>query len=129
MTGVGNESMKRLSSLSLGILGLLLGCTAIPKHEIPASRQLAQTHQEAQKTRVCEVHHITMQNKAVPIIWGQAVPPGSGDPPYHYRMQHSPNYIEVIEGGCSRIPGKTSQMTLICARCQNEAMEWRKGRK
>lgn len=90
----------------------------------------AKAHQEAQKTGICEVHKTKMTTEAVPIHWGEAVPPAPGDPPYLYRMQHFPNYVTMIEGGCVKIPGKKAEAIFICSKCKEEATEWgKRGRK
>lgn len=86
-------------------------------------------HQEAQKTGICEVHKIKMDSKSVPIHWGEAVPPAPGALSYLYRMEHFPNYLTVIEGGCVKISGKDSETTFICPRCKAEALAWDKNGK
>ena len=123
--GVPTVSMKR-HLLLLGLYCSFLGCVA---HSEDNWKEIAKAHQEAQKTGICEVHKIQMVKKAVPIHWGEAIPPSPGEPSYQYRMQHFPNYIEVIEGGCVKIPGKNSQSTFICSKCKEEAMSWKKGKK
>lgn len=116
--------------MGLGLLYSLLGCAALSDdgstYDWKAS---AKAHQEARKTGICEVHKIKMTSEAVRIRWGEAVPPGPGEPSYPYRMQHFPNYIEVIEGGCVKIPGKNSQATFICSRCKEEALAWKKAKR
>lgn len=66
-----------------------------------------------------------MTAEAVLIHWGEAVPPAPGEPTYQYRMEHFPNYLTVIEGGCCRIPGKTSEVMFICPKCKADAIEWK----
>ena len=70
-----------------------------------------------------------MAAEAVPIHWGEATPPDPGEPTYQYRMEHFPNYLSVIEGGCCKIPGKKSEMTFICPGCKEEAMAWKSKKK
>jgi len=118
-------SMKRHLML-LGLYISSLGCVALSEDN---RKEVAKAHQEAQKTGICEVHKIKMLKQAVPIHWGVAIPPGPGEPSYQYRMQHFPNYIEFIEGGCAKIPGKTSQSTFICSECKKEAMKGKNGKK
>jgi hypothetical protein len=112
--------MLRRHLICLGLLGPLLACAAL-RAESPGFdwKQAAKAHEEAQKTGICEIHKMKMT--------AEAVPPGPGEPAYRYRMQHFPNYITVIEGGCCRIPGKNSEMTFICPKCKAEAIAWKSG--
>ena len=117
--------LPRLTTLAQLIT--LLGCAAVSGDDDRAwMAEAARAHQEAQKTGICEVHKVKMTFKAVPIRWGEAVPPGPGEPSYQDRMQHFPNYITVIEGGCVKIPGRESRATFICSRCKDAAMAWKK---
>lgn len=122
--------MIRRHLIGLGFLSVLLGGSALPADNPSFDwQQIAKAHEEAQKTGICEIHKIKMIAEAVPIRWGEAVPPAPGEPSYQYRMQHFPNYIKVIEGGCIKIPGKNSKMTFICSRCKEEAIAWKSGKK
>jgi hypothetical protein len=110
------------------LLALLLGhlaCAAL-RAESPVFdwKQAAKAHEEAQKTGICEVHKMKMTAEAVPIHWGEAVPPAPGEPTCQYRMAHFPNYVTVVEGGCCKIPGKKSEMTFICPKCKEAAIAW-----
>ncbi|CAN5909703.1 hypothetical protein BH11VER1_BH11VER1_09700 [soil metagenome] len=108
----------------------LLACVAVSAdHPSFDLKQAAKAHEEAQKTGLCEVHKIKMNSEAVPIRWGNAVRPGPDEATYEYLMQHFPNYVEIIEGGCVKMPGVNSRMTLICSRCKDEAKAWKKSKK
>lgn len=109
--------------MRLGLFCSFLGCVALSADNW---KEIAKAHQEAQKTGICEVHKIRMVKEAVRIRWGEAIPPKPGEPSYQYQMQHFPNYIEVIEGGCVKIPGKKSEATFICSKCKEEALAWKR---
>jgi hypothetical protein len=111
-------------------LALLLGqltCAEL-RAESPSFdwKQVAKAHAEAQKSGICEIHKVKMTPEAVPIHWGEAVPPAPGEPTYQYRMEHFPNYLTVIEGGCCKVPGKKSEMMFICPRCKEDAIAWKR---
>ena len=111
-------------------LALLLGqltCAEL-RAESPSFdwKLVAKAHAEAQKNGICEIHKVKMTAEAVPIHWGEAVPPAPGGPTYQYRMEHFPNYLTVIEGGCCKIPGKKSEMMFICPRCKEDAIAWKR---
>jgi len=121
--------MLRGHLICLGFLGALLACAALQAGSPGFDwKQTAKAHEEAQKTGICEIHKIQMSAESVPIRWGEDVSPGPGEPKYQYRMQHFPNYVTVIEGGCCRIPGKKSEMIFVCPRCKADAIAWKSRR-
>ncbi len=75
-TGVHTLIMKRHLML-LGLSCSFLASVALSEDNL---KTLAKAHEEAQKTGICEVHKIKMLKQAVPIHWGEAVPPGPGEP-------------------------------------------------
>jgi hypothetical protein len=122
--------MLRRLLIGFGLLVVLLGADSLPADgPVFDGKEIARAHEEGQKTGICEIHKIKMIEEPVPIRWGVAVPPAPGDPSYQYTMQHFPNYIKVIEGGCVKIPGRTSKLTLICSRCKAEALAWKSAKK
>jgi len=119
-----------LRGRSVIFLALLLGqltCAEL-RAESPSFdwKQVAKAHAEAQKSGICEIHKVKMTPEAVPMHWGEAVPPAPGEPTYQYRMEHFPNYLTVIEGGCCKVPGKKSEMMFICPRCKEDAIAWKR---
>lgn len=84
------------------------------------TRQSNQSCQETREGKEEERHHPRE------IHWGEAVPPAPGEPTCQFRMEHFPNYLTVIEGGCRKIPGKKSEMIFICPGCEEETILWKK---
>ncbi len=118
--------MRQIYLIWLVLLNTLLGCASLPADNASFDwKQVGKAHEEAQKTGICEIHKIKMTLESVPIRWGEATPPAPGDPSYQYRMENFPNYTQVIEGGCVKIPGKNSKMTFICSLCKGKAIAWK----
>jgi hypothetical protein len=86
--------------------------------------RLARAAIKAQETGVCNIHHIRMQRKLVPINFGGPLDFGS---PFSYAtMRQFPNAREHIDGGCvvdEKLVGR-KKPRYVCPACKRAEREW-----
>jgi len=86
--------------------------------------RLARAAIKAQETGVCNIHHIRMQKKLVPIYFGG---PANFDSQFYYAtMRQFPNAREHINGGCvvhEKLVGKKKRR-YVCPACKRAEREW-----
>jgi hypothetical protein len=79
---------------------------------------------KAQDSGICNIHHIRMQRKMVPISFGG---PLRFDTPFYYAtMRYFPNAREHINGGCvidKKLLGK-KKPRYVCPVCKRAEREW-----
>jgi hypothetical protein len=78
---------------------------------------------DAQKTGICNVHHIAMEKKRVRIAWGLF----DYDRVYSSaEIRHFPNAQEYIMGGCVVDEKKAGERVSIyvCPACQRAKADW-----
>ena len=77
-------------------------------------------HREAQKTGVCERHHVAMKRKVVTVEFGDPY----DDNEYNAAMiRDFPNASEEVNGGCTPDgPGKAS--IYVCPACKRAQHQW-----
>ena len=78
---------------------------------------------DAQRTGICNIHHIRMQKKQVPIYFGLAM---SNDPYYSAELVYFPNAQEHVEGGCEYDPVRAKQRhyIFVCPQCKRAQRQW-----
>ncbi len=85
--------------------------------------RLYRAYWDAQKTGICNVHHIAMEKKRVPIAWGLF----DYDPAYSSaEIRHFPNAREYIMGGCEVDEKRADERVSIyvCPVCQRAKADW-----
>jgi hypothetical protein len=78
----------------------------------------------AQDTGTCNIHHIRMQKKAVPIYFGG---PFDFDSPFYYATMRSfPNARDYVNGGCEYDAQleKKPHSRYVCPECQRSQLVW-----
>ena len=78
---------------------------------------------KAQETGICNIHHIQMQKKRVPIYFGLPV---FEDPYYSAALAYFPNAREYVNGGCEVDPVEDKQphFRYVCAKCKQAQRQW-----
>jgi hypothetical protein len=89
-----------------------------PKITDAQHEKLARAAVNAQKAGVCNLHHVKMQKKRVPVHYGLLV---FDDPYYLAELCYFPNAREYVNGGCD-IPsldiGKERGWRFVCPACK-----------
>ncbi len=121
-----NKSLIFFAMLLAQLLGLSAIAeeqTAESKAEWEARRKRGEAWEEANKTGICEVHHIEMEGQVVPIIYGL---PQGGDIPQEARWTLFPHAEQSVSGGCvvlSEAP--TTAQIKVCPQCVEAKTKWR----
>ena len=79
---------------------------------------------KAQETGVCNLHHVKMQKKRVPVHYGLLV---FDDPYYLAELCYFPNAREYVNGGCvlpSLDIGKERGWRFVCPACKRAQKQW-----
>ena len=114
--------MKRCLLITFTTALLLSRSEAEPVSEAEGNR-LVEAHFRAQKTGVCNIHHIRMQKKLVPIHWGYIE--------YHSvysaaEIRDFPNAWEYVNGGRVVDEKKLGQLVprYVCPECKKAEQRW-----
>jgi hypothetical protein len=85
--------------------------------------QLARGAIRAQETGVCNIHHLRMQKKIVPIHWGLVV---IEEPYYSAQVSQFPNAREYVNGGCEFEPERerVKHWRYVCPVCKRAEWQW-----
>jgi hypothetical protein len=75
----------------------------------------------------CEIHHVKMERKVVPVYYG-LIRPGPGEPTPDLEGQFFPHRHERALGGCIPGPEKTTEVQ-VCAACKAAYLEWKQNTK
>jgi hypothetical protein len=77
----------------------------------------------AQRTGVCNIHHIRMEKKRVPMYFGLLV---FEDPYYSAQLAYFPNAREYVNGGCEVDPvlQKQAHFRYVCPECKRAQRQW-----
>ena len=77
----------------------------------------------AQRTGICNIHHIRMQKKRLPLYFGLLV---FDDPYYSAELVYFPNAREHVNGGCQIDPvwQKQPHFRYVCSECKRAQREW-----
>jgi len=79
---------------------------------------------KAQQTGICNLHHVRMQKRRVPIHYGLVV---TDDPYYLAQLCYFPNAREYVNGGCD-IPlldvQKERAWRYVCPACKRAQKQW-----
>ena len=98
-----------------------------PKISQAQREKLTQTAISAQKTGVCNLHHIKMEKRLVPVHYGLLV---FDDPYYLAELCYFPNTREYVNGGCE-LPAldvqKERQLRFVCPACKQARRQWARG--
>jgi hypothetical protein len=78
---------------------------------------------KAQQTGICNIHHIRMQKKRVPISFGLFV---LDDPYYSAELVYFPNARDYVNGGCEVDPvrQKEPHFRYVCSECKRAQRQW-----
>jgi len=110
-----------LTILVLPVLLSMIGCTGVAR-KASVSPQPGNSAQQS----ICEVHHVAMQTKTVPIYYGL---PFLFD--YDLKMMEAarisfPHALDSIEGGCDvSDENPTSAEVYWCPVCRAEKEKWK----
>jgi len=118
----------RLAILALGAIACCVQGYAATRAEMDRLSaemdRLAGAAIKAQDSGICNIHHIRMQKKMVPIYFGGPLP---FDTPFYYAtMREFPNAREHINGGCEideKLLGK-KRPRYVCPACKRAEREW-----
>ena len=95
-----------------------------PKVSERQREKLARAAVRAQETGVCNLHHVRMQKKRVPVHYGLLV---FDDPYYLAELCYFPNAREYVNGGCE-IPSldfqKERSWRFVCPECKRAQRKW-----
>ncbi len=95
-----------------------------PKISERQHEQLARAAIKAQETGICNLHHVKMLKKRVPVHYGLLV---FDDPYYLAELGYFPNAREYVNGGCD-IPSlditKERSWRFVCPVCKRAQREW-----
>ena len=108
--------------IAVALAVLLSPALGEPVSEAEGSR-LVKAYFRAQKTGTCNVHHIRMQRKLVPIAWGYV----EFDPVYDSaEIRTFPNAREYVNGGCVVDEKKLGHLVphYICPECKRAERHW-----
>jgi hypothetical protein len=85
--------------------------------------RLATEALHAQDTGVCNIHHIRMQKKTVPIHWGLVV---IEEPHYSAQLSQFPHAREYVNGGCEydAKENKAKHWRYVCPACKRAEWQW-----
>ena len=85
--------------------------------------RLARAAMAARKSGVCNVHHVKMLKKRVPIHFGLI---DFSDPYYSHEIARFPHAHEFVNGGCDLDPveEKAPHWTLVCPACKRAEWQW-----
>jgi hypothetical protein len=79
---------------------------------------------KAQETGICNLHHVKMQEKRVPVHYGLLV---VDDPYYTAQVCYFPHAREYVNGGCD-IPSldfqKERSWRYVCPECKRVQKQW-----
>ena len=85
---------------------------------------LARAAIKAQKTGICNIHHLKMQKERVPVHYGLLV---FEDPYYLAQLCYFPNAREYVNGGCvlpSTDVDKERRSRFVCPECKQARRKW-----
>ena len=78
----------------------------------------------AQKTGICNLHHVKMERKRVPVHYGLLV---FDDPYYLAELCYFPNARDYVNGGCvlpSLDIAKEREWRYVCPGCKRAQKQW-----
>jgi len=116
--------IRSRSTATSGIALLLAGCVATsPTPE--ETQRLAKAANDSQRTGICNIHHIRMQRKLVPIQFGH-VPIDYFYSDYFYALlREFPNAREyALEIGLGSQRTRRKALRYVCPECKRAAREW-----
>jgi hypothetical protein len=113
--------MRALVSIAALLIVAAVSASA-PLNSAEADR-LATEALHAQDTGICNIHHIHMRKKIVPIHWGLVV---IEEPFYSAQLSQFPNAREYVNGGCEYEPvrEKTKHWRYVCPICKRAEWQW-----
>jgi hypothetical protein len=87
------------------------------------TRRLARAAIKAQNTGICNIHHVQMEKKRVPIYFGL---PDFSNPYYSNERSRFPNAREYVNGGCEVDPAaeKKRYPRFVCPACKRAERRW-----
>src|SRR5581483_273712 len=95
-----------------------------PKVSEGQREKLARDAIRAQESGVCNLHHVRMQKKRVPVHYGLVV---ADDPYYLAQLCYFPNARAYVNGGCdipSRDFQKDRSWRFVCPACKRAQRKW-----
>ncbi|HZE58865.1 MAG TPA: hypothetical protein VE031_13500 [Chthoniobacterales bacterium] len=100
----------------------IYGCPPLNLSDARTDRLLA-ARKRAQRRGVCNVHHIRMQMKRVPIHFGLV---DFQDPYFDYSISYFPNAEDYVRGGDEVDPAAEKKLykKFICRKCKEVEHEW-----
>src|ERR1700719_4966553 len=69
---------------------------------------------------ICEVHHVAMVRKTIPVTFGYPYYQG----PFTKAERRFPHALEDVNGGCDPSVGPKTAAIYICPECKRVAREW-----
>jgi hypothetical protein len=95
-----------------------------PKISERQHEKLARAAIQAQKTGICNLHHLKMERKRAPVHYGLLV---FDDPYYLAELGYFPNAREYVNGGCvlpSLDVAKKRSWRYVCPECKRARKQW-----
>jgi uncharacterized protein YlaI len=85
--------------------------------------RLARAAIKAQKTGICNIHHVKMKKEQVPMIFGL---PDSSNPYYSNELAYFPHAREYTNGGCEIEPTRQKKLypQFMCPECKRAERQW-----
>ena len=95
--------------------------TAIATAEEPRLSPKLEAHLHAQKTGVCELHHVPMDDRVVQVSYGLPM----RDDKYVAAMGRAfPNAEDDVNGGCDPSAGLRKAHIFVCPECKRAQLRW-----
>jgi hypothetical protein len=95
-----------------------------PKISERGREKLARGAIKAQQTGICNLHHVRMQKRRVPVHYGLVV---TDDPYYLAQLRYFPNAREYVNGGCDILSldvQKERAWRYVCPPCKRAQKQW-----
>jgi len=109
----------------VGVLALLIAVIPAVAWSLTSAEadRLARGALRAQDTGICNIHHIRMRKKVVPIHWGLVV---IEEPHYSAQLSQFPHAREYVNGGCEydAKEDKAKHWRYICPECKRAEWQW-----
>ena len=118
-------TFRRGGRLAEAAVRHMLGANFRFRHVDPEHERLWQGAFEAQETGICNIHHLRMQKKRVPVAFGLSVFDLDGQ--YSSaELTYFPNAQEYVEGGCCVEPEvqKEAHYRYVCPECKHAQRQW-----
>lgn len=81
---------------------------------------ILERHFEAQKTGICQRHHIHMERRLVAVTYGLPM----RDDAYVAAMGDFPNAEANVNGGCDPSAGPRKASIYVCPECKRAQLQW-----